>query len=118
MWRLIDEINCIELVCITKIITMHGQQNIESCQSLVAPSPLCDLMLVEIKCINVHTENKSHSSTTEHVQQKEHHTPTRHYKLASLDISNLYSNIPTDDTKTILANTLKRSGCCDGHLYT
>jgi hypothetical protein len=30
--------------------------------------------------------------------------------LASLDISNLYSNISTDDIKTILANALKHSG--------
>jgi hypothetical protein len=32
-----------------------------------------------------------------------------HYKLASLDISKLYSKIPTDDTKTVLANALKHS---------
>jgi hypothetical protein len=31
------------------------------------------------------------------------------YKLASLDISNLYSNIPIHDTKAILANILKHS---------
>jgi hypothetical protein len=37
-------------------------------------------------------------------------TPMRpHYKLASLDISNLYSNIPIQDTKTILSNILKHS---------
>jgi hypothetical protein len=33
-----------------------------------------------------------------------------HYRLTSLDISNLYSNIPIDDTKTTLANTLKHNG--------
>jgi hypothetical protein len=30
-----------------------------------------------------------------------------HYTLASLDITNLYSNIPVTETKTILANMLK-----------
>jgi hypothetical protein len=31
-----------------------------------------------------------------------------HYTLASLDITNLYSNIPVTETKTILANMLKQ----------
>jgi hypothetical protein len=33
-----------------------------------------------------------------------------HYKLASLDITNLYSNIPIDETRIILANTLEHHG--------
>jgi len=32
-----------------------------------------------------------------------------HYKLASLDITNLYTNIPVKETKTILTNILTHS---------
>jgi hypothetical protein len=33
-----------------------------------------------------------------------------HYKLASLDIANLYSNIPIDETRIILTNILNHHG--------
>jgi hypothetical protein len=39
------------------------------------------------------------------------HTPILpHYNLASLDITNVYSNIPVNETKTILGNILTHNG--------
>jgi len=47
-------------------------------------------------------------NTKELIQKLEGTPWAPHYKLASLDIKNLYPSIPTKETKTILESTLKK----------
>jgi hypothetical protein len=66
----------------------------------------------------LHTENQNVGPSSQHTQSREHQRPNQNlentpilpqFALASLDITNLYTNIPVKETWEIIANTLRKN---------
>ena len=104
--------------------TQHLTKNTQRKNTHQTPSKLHHSTSVQTSQTHGLCNKSKHKIPKSHSNQKQHRTHTKHKRkthphnsvLASFDITNFYTNIPTFETLQIQANMLKQNNTPQAHI--